>query len=237
MSAARVAPMKIPSSWYAHTPSSGAATAQGRYTRAAARAAGSTVNTSTNSAPSRATTTAMTRAVPAAQTVVNRTASLTPARRAAPSARPTSASAANANPSSRNAAAETKCISTALAASTASPCLAPWAVNQAKAKISASERIMMSRLTATVRPRRAASSQRSGDQCPPIPRMWRTAMYRPTAAAKYSARTVPPATPRTSQPKPSTNSASRPMLVTFSTSCSARPVPVRPRPMNHPSSA
>ncbi len=99
MSAVRVAPMKMPSSWKAHTPTTGAATTHGRYSRAAARVASSIVSRSISAGPRAAMINVATTARPTAQIVVIRAAANKPARFAAPIARPTSASAANAKPS------------------------------------------------------------------------------------------------------------------------------------------
>jgi hypothetical protein len=54
MSAVRVAPMKIPSSWKLHTATKGARTAQGSSARAAPRTSGTVVRTSISRVPSAA---------------------------------------------------------------------------------------------------------------------------------------------------------------------------------------
>ena len=85
------------------------------------RVASSTVKVSMKSGPASSSAPLTTAAMSTAHSVVSRTASVSAARRPAPTARPTRASAEKARPSRKYEPIETKCINTALAASTTSP--------------------------------------------------------------------------------------------------------------------
>ena len=187
--------------------------------------------------PVSANTTHAAAATPAAHQVVMRAAARSPTRSAAPTALPTSASAAKASPSRKNAAKVTNCISTAFAARIVSPCLALWAMNQAKATISAAERIMMSRLTAIVRRMRSAGPQLREVPAAAEPAQVPCSDREPDSGRHHLGQQRPQGDALHTQPEPEHEQRIEAMLVTLSTSCRASAMRARPRPMNQPSSA
>ena len=164
------------------------------------------------------------------QRLVSRTARRKPTPSPAPTDCPHICSAAVAKPSRKKAEMRKRFIRTALAASITSPPRAPCAVKKAKAKISEAERIMMSRLTPSMR-----SERRAVGGPPPVDREAAVEPQQhrggPAAAPSASATRVPVADPRTPRPKPATRVTFRAMLPRLISTWSRSPMSVRPRPM------
>ncbi len=117
-----------------------------------------------------------------------------------------------------------KFISTALAASVTVPNCAPWRVNSAKAASSENERIMMSRLSDSMR-RKAAMSRMRWRGRRGAARNRLTTIARPSSMARNSPVTVAQATPATPQPSFRPSRMQSTMLMPFSTACSISPKP------------